>query len=232
MEMRHQRIGNIPVIIWGKESDRAYIYVHGKDSQKEHARKLAEEVDKKGCQVISFDLPGHGERVREKEQFTVQNCMPELKVIHDFAKESWTEISLYASSIGAYFSLVAYESIEFERCLFESPILNLERLIENMMGWFSVTEEDLETQVEIETPIGETLSWPYLQYVREHRISGWKTKTRILYGEKDNLTERHIIDDFIARFGGMLTVVEDGEHYLHSPEEVRELDNWLRNSCN
>lgn len=34
-------IGKIPVIIWGAKSDKIYIYVHGKKSNKESAESFA-----------------------------------------------------------------------------------------------------------------------------------------------------------------------------------------------
>ena len=230
MKMQSHRIGTIPIIVWGEESDRAYIYIHGKDSRKENAVKLAEEGNRKGFQVISFDLPKHGERIDDDEDFIIQNCVAELREIYSFVSRKWKGISIYASSIGAYFSLVAYEKCKFEKCLFESPLLDMERLITNMMKWFNVSEKDLEREKEIETPIGETLSWPYLTYVRENKIACWNNKTDIIYGEKDNLTERDVIDSFVRNYGATLTVVENGEHYLHSIDEVEKLDDWLK--CN
>ena len=52
-------IGKIPVIIWETKSDKAYIYVHGKMSDKESAETFARIAENKGYQTISFDLPEH-----------------------------------------------------------------------------------------------------------------------------------------------------------------------------
>ena len=75
----------------------------------------------------------------------------------DYVRQNWTSVSLFATSLGAYFSLLAYRDIRFGQCLFASPILDMQRLIENMMRWFDVTLAQLEVQREIPTPIGETL---------------------------------------------------------------------------
>lgn len=228
MKKEKKIISGIPSIIWGNKSDKIYIYIHGKDSCKEYAEQLAEEGNDKGFQVISFDLPKHGERNTEDRNFIIQNCVPDLRTIYNYVSENWKEISIYASSIGAYFGLVAYESYKIKNCLFESPILDMEKLIKNMMKWFNVTENDLETKKEIFTPIGEILSWQYLTYVRENRIKKWDNETHIIYGENDNLTERCIIDSFINNYGATLTTVKSGEHFLHSDFELNELKNWLK----
>ncbi len=68
-------------------------------------------------------------------------------------------------------------------------ILNMERMITDMMGWANVTEEELQAKGEIETNFGEVISWEYLQYVRRNPIL-WDVPTEILYAGQDNLTSR------------------------------------------
>ncbi len=55
-----------------------------------------------------------------------------------------------------------------------------------MMGWAKkVSEQELAQKGEIPTDFGETLSWKYLCFVREHPID-WKVPTEILYAEHDH----------------------------------------------
>ena len=42
------------------------------------------------------------------------------------------------------------------------------------------------------------------------------------------MTERETIDDFARRFGGTVTVMENGEHWFHTEEQLAVLDAWLR----
>ena len=74
-----------------------------------------------------------------------------------------------------------------DRACFISPVVDMESLIGNMMQWANVTEQELAQRGEAPTDFGETLSWRYLRYVRQHSIA-WNVPTRILYGEHDNLT--------------------------------------------
>jgi len=102
------KINNIPAILYGSASDRLYIYVHGKHSRKEDAEQFANIAIKSGFQVLSFDLPEHGERIFEPYPCTVQNSVHDLKEVYSFIKNKYESISLYACSLGAYFSLLAY----------------------------------------------------------------------------------------------------------------------------
>ena len=116
---------------------------------------------------------------------------------------------------------------KISRAFFISPIVNMEKLITDMMSWANVTEEDLQEKKYIETEFGETLSPEYLSYVRNHPII-WNVRTDILYGDKDNLTAIHTIKEFAKEHNTTLTIMEQGEHWFHTEEQMTFLDNWIR----
>ena len=221
-------IQNIPAILYGDSRENLFLYIHGKMGRKEEAAHLAEIVCPEGYQVLSIDLPGHGERSGEMERFVPWEAVPELQVVFAFAWQRWKKIGLYANSIGAYFSLLAFREVKLEKSLFVSPVLDMEKLIGNMMGWAGVTREQLQQAGEIPTAFGETLSWKYLTYAAEHRITKWDSPTAILYAGQDSLTSRETVDGFARRFGCAVTVMENGEHWFHTEEQLAVLDAWLR----
>ena len=118
---------------------------------------------------------------------------------------------------------------KISQAMFISPIVNMEKLITDMMMWSNVTEDALQRKKEIPTAFGETLSWEYLCYVREHPVK-WSIPTCILYGGKDHLTSRETISEFSDRIGAILTVMEEGEHWFHTDEQMKVLDNWISNA--
>ena len=221
------RIENIPAIIWGAKSKKVYLFVHGKMSKKEEAVGFAEIAVKNGYQVLSFDLPEHGERINENTPCNVQNGVHDLSIVYEYVNKKWENKSLFASSLGAYFSLVAYKNLYFEKCLFLSPILDMERLIRNMMIWFNVTEPQLQDKKEIPTPMGETLSWDYFEYVKKHPINKWDSKTYIIFGEKDNVTEKAVLDCFVQKYKANVEIVKNGEHYFQTKEQIEALNKWI-----
>lgn len=223
-------IENIPAVIWGKESDKVFIAVHGNMSNKEDTviKILADEAALKGYQTISFDLPEHGERKSDGVPCKVQYCVKDLRKIIEYAKTRWSKLSLFACSMGAYFSLLEYKDEKLDQALFLSPITDMFRLISNMFMWFNVTEEQLEASKEIQTPIGQMLYWDYYCYVKENPIDKWSCKTSILYGLNDNLSEKDTIDKFAERFNCDLRVLESGEHFFHTPEQLEVFTKWLK----
>ena len=113
-----------------------------------------------------------------------------------------------------------------EKAYFISPVVDMQKLILDMMTWAGVTERELQDKKEIQTNFGETLSWKYLCYVKEHPII-WTVPTYILYGENDNLTSYDTIVDFASKIKATLTVMKGGEHWFHTKEQMEFLDNWL-----
>lgn len=228
MKISYFKIENIPAILWGVTADKIYLFVHGKGGSKDEAVHFAEIICAKGWQVLSIDLPGHGERHHEENFFDPWHIVPELQRLMIYLRQRYNKISLWASSIGAWFSMLAYGNEIFEKCLFVSPILNMERLICNMMQWASVSEKLLQQKKEINTDFGETLSWKYLTYVRNHQILKWTSPTAILYAGRDNLTERRVVDAFCESFHVDLSVMENGEHWFHTSEQLTVLDQWMK----
>ena len=103
----------------------------------------------------------------------------------------------------------------------------MERLILDMMSWAGVSEAELQARGEIATSFGQTLSWKYLVYVREHPIQ-WNVPTEILYGEKDELISRQTVDRFVASHPCTeLTMMQGGEHWFHTESQLAFLNRWL-----
>lgn len=224
-------IENIPAVIYGNQSDKVYLFVHGQGGNKEEAESFAEIVTEKGWQVLSIDLPEHGERKEETERFYPWIVVPELQKIWKYMRAHWKQVSLIANSIGAWFSMLAFQDKKINKSLFVSPIIDMEHLIHNMMQWAGVTEERLEIEKSIPTTFGQTLSWKYLLYAKQNPVSRWNCKTKILYGSADNLTERSIVDAFVHHFGCELKVMDNGEHWFHTEEQLAFLHEWEKQNC-
>ena len=114
-----------------------------------------------------------------------------------------------------------------DKAFFISPIVDMEKLILDMMGWADITEEKLREKQLITTGFGETLSWEYLCYVRNHPVN-WSVPTYILYGDKDNLTSQETIHKFANDVNAELTIMQNGEHWFHTAEQMAFLDDWIR----
>ncbi len=225
-------IEHIPAILWGEKSNKLFIAVHGNMSYKEDdvITVFAECAVSKGFQVISFDLPDHGERKDENMPCKAQNAVNDLETVARYARKLSADISVFACSIGTYFSLLAYYNEPLQQALFLSPLVDMERMLHNMMTWFHVSAERLEAEQEIATPIGQPLYWDYYCYVKERPITEWNTPTSILYGKKDDTVEIDTVEAFAKRFHADLQCMVDGEHYFHTAEQLAFFRHWCERS--
>lgn len=191
------------------------IYIHGKGGSAAESAHYAPLFP--GCEVVGLDY----------KTFTPWETGPEIREAVEALRPGYTRVALIANSIGAYFSMSAGIDALLCRAWFISPIVDMERLIRRMMAWANVTEEALRSRQVIPTSFGEDLSWAYLRYVREHPVQ-WSVPTEILYGSADSLTDRDTITAFAQAHRAGLTVLDGGEHWFHTPEQMAYLDDWIQ----
>ncbi len=194
---------------------QAILYIHGKGgdaAEAEHYKPLCRDYD-----VFGLDY----------EVSTPWETKAEFQKEFDALAAKYDRVIIIANSIGAYFAMNALGDRKIAKALFISPIVDMEKLITDMMLWANVTEAELCECGEIPTDFGEVLSWEYLSYVREHPID-WNIPTEILYAGGDNLTSRETVTAFAKEHGASLTVMENGEHWFHTEEQMRFLDEWVR----
>lgn len=191
------------------------VYVHGKNgnaAEAEHYKPFFPEYD-----VIGFDYKSE----------TPWEAKEEFRGFFDSLDAEYTDIAVIANSIGAFFTMCALGDKRIEKAYFISPIVNMERLIANMMKWCSVSEAELMEKRTIETSFGERLSWEYLSWVRSNPLS-WVTPTAMLYGSKDELQSIDTIRAFAENIGASVTVMENGEHWFHTDGQMEFLDRWIQ----
>ena len=163
---------------------KVILYIHGRGGS-----HLEAEQYKKNCS--GFDMIGI--EYNDYLPWIVQN---QIQSVYDKACERYDCIYLIANSIGAYFVMHTLQDCDIAKALFISPVLDMERLILDMMSWANVSEKDLREKGEIPTDFGETLSWKYLCFVRENPIT-WNVPTEILYAGNDKLVSRQTVKEFI-----------------------------------
>ena len=226
--MERFNINGIPAALYGEPKDKVFLYIHGKLGCKEEAEALAEMLCPMGYQVLGIDLPEHGERKADGSRLLPWLAVPELRGVYEDVKAKWESVSLYAVSIGAYLSLLALGQEKFEHALFVSPVLDMEKLIGNMMAWSGVSEARLEKEKTIPTDFGETLSWEYFSWAKSNPICACPSPSAILWAGKDELTDRKTVWGFARRFDCRLTVFEEGVHWFHTQEQLEVLNAWIK----
>ncbi len=194
--------------------NKALLYIHGMGGNAQEVEQYKPFFVNYDCYGLDFDIFNPSE-ARE----IIRNTFEDLN-------KRYKKVSILANSIGAYFSMLALQNSNLEKAFFISPILDMEKIILDIMKSAGVTENELFEKGEIDTGFGEKLSWKYLSYVRDNPIN-WNVETEILYGENDNLTSIDTVNNFVKNHNANLTVMKNGEHCFHTPEQMEFLYKWL-----
>ena len=192
----------------------AVIYVHGKGgsaAEAEHYQPLFSDGE-----LIGFDYSAE----------TPWEAKAEFTAYFDRMAERCDTLILIANSLGAYFAMQAERQDKLTEAYLLSPVVDMERMIADMMAWAGVTEDGLRERGELGTAFGETLSWDYLCYVRAHPTV-WSVPTHILRGENDTLVALDTVTAFAEKCGATLDIMPGGEHWFHTPEQMAYLDRWI-----
>lgn len=188
------------------------VYLHGMGGSAAEAEHYVSSFP--DAQVVGFDYRSQ----------TPWEAIEEFPAF--FAQFAGCEITVIANSLGAYLLLNACQNADFKQAFLISPVVDMEQMILNLCAFAGVTQERLQQEREVVTDFGQTLSWQYLCYVREHPIV-WTIPTDILYGEKDHLTDIQTMQRFAHAVGASLRVMPGGEHWFHTPEQMTFLDQWI-----
>ncbi|HDR1123623.1 alpha/beta hydrolase [Pasteurella multocida] len=192
------------------------IYVHGKGGNAEEANHYKQFFDD-NFEIIGFDYK------------SLNPWDAKIEFINYFNSiiSKYNKIYLIANSIGAYFSLISLSDMPIDKAMLISPIVDMERIILDMMTYENITEDELMLKKEIKTSFGEFLSWQYLSYVRKNTIH-WDIPTNILFADNDNMTSVDTMTNFANKINANLTIMRDGEHWFHTDDQMIFLDNWFK----
>ena len=130
--------------------NKQVIYIHGKGGTADEAVHYKPLFT--GYDVVGFDYKSQTPWEAEKE----------FPAYFDEQTRNCDEVILIANSIGAYFSMASLYDKKISQAFFISPIVDMEKLITDMMKWENITGQELCVRKEIPTKFGETLSWEYL----------------------------------------------------------------------
>lgn len=194
----------------------AVIYIHGQGGNAKEADYYKKFFDSEHL-IIGFDY---------KSRFPWEAQL-EFPDFFDLATSQYNKIYLIANSIGAYYSMLSLANKSIEKAMFISPIVDMEKVILNMMAQSNISEANLRKRKEITTSSGTHLSWRYLSHARNNPII-WNIPTHILYAENDNITSLETMMNFANKIGATVTIMNHGEHWFHTEEQMNFLDNWFR----
>lgn len=196
-----------------KRHDKCIIYIHGlygNTKEAEFYSFLFKEYDVIGLEYV------------DGNPWEVKNT-----IVSEFKKiiSNYKIVYIIGNSIGAFYAYMYLDSFDIKAAFFISPFVNMKNYIESQLRKNKIDLKQFEESKIIELPDKQVLSYDFYQSLSNK--DGWKTKTNILYGEKDNVVDKNSIFDFVANHNACLSIIKNGNHYLHTPSQLRYIKKWI-----
>ena len=215
-------------LFYGARTERAVIALHGFTSNRksETVMNIAQVATADNAAVLSFDMPEHGDRRAQKGTLTVKNVLEDYTKVVEYVKEEVSDrISLFGSSLGGYFSLLAarYEP-SVEQILLKSPALNpIKTLTKAMKECDNEARCDLLRRL-VRDITGGGNGYSVYELAKKYPYP----KTDIIWGKKDEVVDSYDVKSFVAvapeRIA--LTAISCGHQFLTANAQ-RSLSEWF-----
>ena len=211
------------------------VAVHGFGGSKESAaiEQLAQRVCYKGLNVLTFDLPAHGERNEPTEQLNASNCIRELLLVEDYAKGLGGELYAFATSFGGMCMLHRLERLadSYKKIVLRVPAVDMAdsllRVAEMSNKEFSPETAKSEG---FRITLGRDYVIPYRFYeellcLHCQRASDVWNNSRLMaiYAENDELVSRAATAEFL-RCNPLIhsLCIEHSGHRMAQPEHLAQ----------
>ena len=199
---------------WEGQS-RVVIVCHGFGSSKESpmVQALHRALPERGIGVWSFDFPAHGDSPMGQEGLRVPFCMDDLETVEAWirAKSPQVEVCYFASSFGAYITLLSLSRAPRNRprAFLRSAAVTMPQLVAR---WLTPrAKKDLERR-------GYFV--PDYAYVRE------MPSLFMVHGALDEVVPVKDARRFAETFGAQLRIFPQGEHPLMGNGELEAVLAW------
>ena len=133
-----------------------------------------------------------------------EKVMALLSDVTQYLKQNYHSVNVRANSIGCWFSMLAFQEGGLDKALFVSPLLDMKSFIE----------------------CADHKDERYYEWVLSHPIERWNTETFILRPRRDAVVAEKVYDSFLSQYPCQVEIVENGEHWFHTAEQLEILRQW------
>lgn len=229
MKKERININGIPAILWGDKSNQIVIVTHGSQSHKEDRfiQCCAENFCQRGFQLLSFDMPEHGDRKAKLPIHTVEQAIDDLNEIYHYSEERYESIIGIGCSLGAYYTLIAYQHKPLRYVALLSPVVDLIELTHQMLENDNKSINDVIENKSIILSNGIVVRYEDYQYLQSHLLNKVSYPISILYGRNDKLISYESIEKFVRKYDCEWIISDKSEHYFLTKEDMIQINEWL-----
>ena len=216
--------------------EQVLIMVHGFAGDKESSVicAIGEELSKNGIQVVSFDLPCHGEDVKN-EYLSATGCMLALTDVVNYVEEEFDslKVSFFATSFGAYLLLhfLSINRDKYNKIILRAPAIKMAKILEEViLPEHGFTVNDLKKGINLgyENPL--LVNSAFLKELKDNdlfKMFGDKLNHfHVMQGLKDDVVDVRDVLDFLKKYLPErcdFYPFENADHRFKKPGELEQI---------
>ena len=211
---------------------RIVLFAHGFGGHKDNgaAEKFALRLTAKykGCAMITFDWPGHGDDV--KKSFHLEDCMRYMELVLEYIERQYQpgEVYSYATSFGAYVTLkyLMEHGNPFKKIALRCPAVN----VYDVMTTTIMSENDHERLKKgKEVPVGfdrkVMVGQALLEEMKENDIQNldfldYAEDILIIHGTQDEIVRFDVVQEFAENNIIEFIAVEGADHRFRNERKM------------
>ncbi len=217
-----------------KNIRRVVIFCHGFSGHKDNAaaEKFAERLltKHKGCAMVTFNWPCHGDDVKKK--LSLADCDAYLGLVIGHLQEKYQPEGLYAyaTSFGGYLTLkyIAEHGSPFQKIALRCPAVNMYEALTGVIMSAGDLEKlqkgkDILVGFDRKVPVGAA----FLEELKAHDIRkldylDWAEDILILQGTADDTISYEVVREFAEDQLIEFISVEGADHRFHNPKHMEQ----------
>lgn len=192
------------------------VYIHGVLGSAEEARTFSY-IDK--YDVVGLDYEDGAPWV----------VGPIIKKKFEELTKPFKQVIVIANSMGAFYTYAYLDQSKIKQAFFISPLASMKSIIEWRMDKEGVSEKELKRKKYVKLNNGHEFDYYfYKKYVSDNYVDNWDVPTEVLYAENDEIIKLEDVLKFVEQHPNTrLTIKHNSQHYLHTPEELEFIKNWI-----
>ena len=212
------------------------VVIHGFTGSKNSStcKVLAEALNKEGFEIITFDLPRHGDNI-SNVPITYKESIECVSLVDEYVKEidKGHKISYFATSYGGYLLLNFLNDTDYDyhKIILRAPAVNIDKVFKDVV----VHDEFEDLKNEIINIDSINIDWNfYNELVANRLMNKYDNNTRFLYviqGKKDEVVNYLDNEEFFEnRCKGNYKIYyfEDSKHSFKRDDERERMVNIVR----
>lgn len=217
-----------------KNIRRVVVFCHGFSGHKDNAaaEKFAERLltKHKGCAMVTFNWPCHGDDVKKK--LSLADCDAYLGLVIGWLQEKYQPEGLYAyaTSFGGYLTLkyIAEQGSPFRKIALRCPAVNMHEALTSVI----MTPGDLEklrkgkdilVGFDRKVPVGAAFLEELKEKdIRKQEYLDWAEDILIIQGTADDTISYEVVREFAEEQLIEFVSVEGADHRFRNPKHMEQ----------